>query len=97
MDRDVEKIKEVLDQVVNPQLALHGGGAEFVSYEDGLVRVSLVGSCLNCHAVDDTLKGIVEASLVDALGSEKIKGVSLVSAVSEDLLNFARRILNHEA
>ncbi|MCD6363664.1 MAG: NifU family protein [Synergistetes bacterium] len=59
-----EKVKEVLDKLVNPYLAADGGGAELVSIEeDGTVRIRLTGHCGGCPFATLTLKGMVESTI----------------------------------
>ena len=39
-----EKIEEVLERDVRPELAYHGGDVSVVSYEEGVLKVRLLGS-----------------------------------------------------
>jgi len=56
----VEKIKEVIKKEINPQLELHAGGCEFVSFDDGVVVIRLYGGCSGCPSSQITLfNGIV--------------------------------------
>ncbi len=50
-----EKIKQVIKEDINPYLDLHQGGCEFVSYEDGIVTISLHGGCSGCPSSQITL------------------------------------------
>ncbi len=59
-----EKVREVLEKLVNPYLAADGGGAELVSVEeDGTVKVRLTGHCAGCPFAALTLKGMVESAI----------------------------------
>ena len=40
-----EKIREVLETKVKPQLSEHDGGIELLGYRDGIVEVRLLGQC----------------------------------------------------
>lgn len=41
------KVNAVLDHV-RPSLEAHGGGAQLVSYEDGVVVLQVLGACKGC-------------------------------------------------
>lgn len=63
---DIEtKINEVLDRDIKPALAMHGGGVDFVSFDevDGTVRVNLTGMCNGCPHAQATISGMVEGVL----------------------------------
>ena len=55
-DEIVNKIMEVLDTKVRPAVAKDGGDIKFVSFEDGVVKVLLQGSCSGCPSSLMTLK-----------------------------------------
>jgi Fe-S cluster biogenesis protein NfuA len=57
MDKENE-IKKVIEEKINPQLALHGGACEFVKVsEEGVVTVRLSGGCAGCPSRNMTLLG----------------------------------------
>ena len=55
-DEIVSKIMEVLDTKIRPAVARDGGDIKFVSFEDGVVKVLLQGSCSGCPSSLLTLK-----------------------------------------
>ena len=55
-DEIVNKIMEVLDTKIRPAVARDGGDIKFVSFEDGVVKVLLQGSCSGCPSSLMTLK-----------------------------------------
>lgn len=55
-DETINKIKEVLDTKVRPAVARDGGDIKFRSFEKGVVRVELQGSCSGCPSSLMTLK-----------------------------------------
>lgn len=59
----VRKIIEVLDERIRPAVARDGGDIIFDSYEDGIVRLHLQGSCSSCPSSTMTLKVGVESML----------------------------------
>ena len=55
-----EKIKEVIDNEINPQLQFHSGSCELVTFIDGIVTLRLFGGCSGCPSSHITLfNGIV--------------------------------------
>ena len=59
-DETIVKIKEVLDTKVRPAVARDGGDIKFKSFDKGIVRVELQGSCSGCPSSVMTLKQGVE-------------------------------------
>ena len=55
-DETVNKIIEVLDTKIRPAVARDGGDIKFKSFENGVVRVELQGSCSGCPSSLMTLK-----------------------------------------
>ena len=54
-------IVECLEVVVRPQVQLHGGNIQFVSYQESIVTVKLEGACHGCPVSFYTLKmGVLE-------------------------------------
>ncbi len=57
------RIAEVLRTQIAPMVHKDGGDIEFLSFQDGIVRVHMVGACRSCPAATTTLKLGVEATL----------------------------------
>ena len=63
-DSDPEaKIKELLDKYVKPAVEADGGHIAFRSFTDGIVNLSLQGSCSGCPSSSITLKSGIEGLL----------------------------------
>ncbi len=60
LDKDssetIKKIKKILDSKVRPAVARDGGDIKFKSFEKGVVKVELQGSCSGCPSSVMTLK-----------------------------------------
>ena len=52
----VQKIKDVLETKVRPAVAKDGGDIQFISFNSGVVKVALKGSCSGCPSSVMTLK-----------------------------------------
>ena len=75
-DDTVNKIIEVLDTKVRPAVARDGGDIKFKSFENGVVKVELQGSCSGCPSSLMTLKQGVQNLL-----NHYVKEVNSVEAV----------------
>lgn len=64
LEEQIEQINLVIDKI-KPYLNSEGGDIEFVKFENGIVYVRMMGACLDCMMLDDTLKGGVEEMLMD--------------------------------
>ena len=89
----LERIERVLEEEVRPQLALHGGGIQSLSCEDGVYRFRLTGQCAGCPSAYLTTEAVIEETLRTSI--PELKEIVLVQGVSEDLLEQARAILRH--
>ncbi len=56
----VKQIKGILDEYIRPAVEQDGGAIGFASFNDGVVKVSLQGSCSGCPASAVTLKSGIE-------------------------------------
>jgi Fe/S biogenesis protein NfuA len=69
-----DRINYVLYNEVNPALAAHGGEVSLVEVtEDKFAVLQFGGGCQGCSAVDQTLKGGVEKTLLEQV--PQLKGV----------------------
>lgn len=59
----VIKIKNMLDTYVKPAVEMDGGAIAFKSFEEGIVKVELRGSCSGCPSSTITLKAGIENML----------------------------------
>ena len=67
----INKIKEVLDSKIRPAVARDGGDIIFKSFEDGVVKVQLKGSCSGCPSSIMTLKQGVQNLLCHYISEVK--------------------------
>lgn len=56
----VKKIKGILDEYIRPAVEQDGGAITFHSFENGVVKVLLQGSCSGCPSSTVTLKAGIE-------------------------------------
>ncbi len=56
----IKKIKTILDEYIRPAVEQDGGAITFHSFQDGIVKVVLQGSCSGCPSSTVTLKAGIE-------------------------------------
>lgn len=56
----VKKIKTILDEYIRPAVEQDGGAITYHSFQDGIVKVKLQGSCSGCPSSMITLKAGIE-------------------------------------
>jgi Fe-S cluster biogenesis protein NfuA len=57
------RIKNILDTQIRPAVAMDGGDVVFVSYEGGVVKLSMQGACGGCPSATMTLRQGIESRL----------------------------------
>ncbi len=62
-DDIIDKIKSLIDNEIRPAVAMDGGDITFESFEDGVVKLHLKGSCSGCPSSLITLKQGIQALL----------------------------------
>jgi Fe/S biogenesis protein NfuA len=62
-----QRVLRVLDDQVNPSIAMHGGHADLVAVEQGVVYVRLSGGCQGCGLASVTLSQGIEVALRDSV------------------------------
>lgn len=75
----VEEVKKILNKI-RPYLNSEGGDLDFIDYKDGVVYIRMLGACMDCGALDSTLKDGIEALLI-----ENVPDVIEVVNVTDDL------------
>ena len=75
----VEEVKKILNKI-RPYLNSEGGDLDFIDYKDGVVYIRMLGACMDCGALDSTLKDGIEALLV-----ENVPDVIELVNVTDDL------------
>ena len=91
---ELDNIQKILEEDVRPALMAHEGDVELISYESQVVKVKLHGKCSGCPSAYLTTEELIAAKIKEKM--PEVKDVVLVQEVNPELLDFARRILNHE-
>jgi len=86
-----EKIEQLIELVVRPELNRHEGDVEILSYENGILRLRMLGHCAGCPAADLTNESLIAGQLKPLV--PELKDVVLVNGVSDDLIAQARALM----
>lgn len=90
----IDKIELVLNKDVRPKLKEHFGDVQVLSYENNILKIKLIGQCSNCPSAKSTVENVIEEELIKQI--PEIQQVVLIEGVSDELLEFAKKILNHK-
>lgn len=76
-----EKEKEIIEvlEKIRPYIQRDGGDLEYVSFEEGIVTIKMLGACSDCLSLDETISMGVEALLLEEV--EGVTGVRVASAI----------------
>ena len=69
------QVKNLINKI-RPYLQYDGGDVEYVSFNEGIVYVRMIGACVGCASIDLTLKDGIEAILLEDVPG--VIGVELV-------------------
>mgnify|MGYP003290631143 CR=1 FL=1 len=69
------KVKTIINKV-RPYLQRDGGDCEYVTTNDGIVYIRMLGACVGCSSIDLTVKDGIEAILLEEV--EGVIGVEVV-------------------
>jgi Fe/S biogenesis protein NfuA len=61
------KVQDLIDTMINPAVAGHGGFVELVDVQDNRVYLQMGGGCQGCGAADVTLKSGIERLIKEEL------------------------------
>jgi len=61
------RVQKILDEMINPAVAGHGGYVELLDVKDNFVYLMLGGGCQGCGMVNVTLKHGIEATLKEEI------------------------------
>lgn len=90
----IEKIKEKIAKDIKPYLKGHGGDIEIVSLDRGILTVKLTGCCSGCPSAMLSTREFILKEMAKSF--PEIVDVCIDRQISNDMLDFAKKILQHE-
>lgn len=91
----LEKIERVLSEKVRPSLLEHEGDVQVVEFCDGVLKIRLTGTCSGCPSAKITAEELIGKVVMEEI--PEVIDVVLVNEVSPELLEFAKKLLKHQA
>ena len=61
------RVQELIDSMINPAVAGHGGFVELIDVQDNRVYLQMGGGCQGCGAADITLKAGIERMIKEEI------------------------------
>lgn len=89
-----KQIEDYIQKTITPALQSHGGDIEVLEWKDGKLVVKFVGACAGCMSSSDTFDDVVKGNLLEKF--PQIKEITLYEGVSDDLIDFAKKLLHHK-
>lgn len=89
----IKKIEEVLDRDVRPYLNSHDGDVVIIEYAKHVLKIRMTGMCSGCPSATLTTEELIASKVKAAI--PQVEDVVLVTGVSDDLIDQAKAILNH--
>ena len=89
----IERIDEVLEKKVRPALLSHEGRRADRRVRRWSLKIRLTGHCSGCPSARLTTEELIAAEVQKEI--PEVKEVVLVNEISPELLDFARKLLNH--
>lgn len=86
MDQIETQIVKILDKI-RPYLNSEGGDLEYIGFKDGIVYIRMLGACMDCIALDSTLKDGIESLLIENI-PEVIEVKNVAEGVDLDGISF---------
>ena len=62
-----ERVQTLIDDMINPAVAGHGGFVELVDVQENRVYLTMGGGCQGCGAADVTLKSGIERLILEEI------------------------------
>lgn len=59
-DEIITQIKDILETRVAPAVSHHGGFVNFISYDDGTLKLEMAGACSGCAGSTTTIRFGIE-------------------------------------
>ena len=84
-------LEQLLEELVRPALRAHNGDVALVSYQDGILRLRMLGQCAGCPAATMTNETLIEGQLKPLIPD--LKEVILVNPVDDSLMAQARALM----
>ena len=90
----LNKIQQVVSDRIRPALQGHGGDMPITSFSNGFLKFKFTGMCSNCPSAWNTTEELVKNEILSNV--PEVKDVQKEFAVSDELIDMAKKLLNHK-
>ena len=90
----LKRIEAVLEEKVRPSLLAHEGNVQVLEFENGVLKIRLTGQCSGCPSAQLTTEELIAKEIKEEV--PEVKDVVLVNEVNPELLDFSKKLLNHQ-
>lgn len=87
----MKNIEKFLKNEIGEYFKGHGGGIKVVDFTDGILKIKMLGKCSNCPSAMSEVEVFVSEEVKNKFPS--IKDVILVTDISDEMLDFAKKLL----
>ncbi|MCI8512488.1 MAG: NifU family protein, partial [Lachnospiraceae bacterium] len=70
------------------------GNVQVLEFENGVLKIRLTGQCSGCPSAQLTTEELIAKEIKEEV--PEVKDVVLVNEVNPELLDFAKKLLNHQ-
>lgn len=88
MKATIKEISDIIETKIRPGLIRHGGDLSIIDFQNGTLRIELMGTCRNCPSAHFTIEEIVKTAM-----NGLVEAVHVINSIDEELLNTARSII----
>ncbi|MGI6153230.1 MAG: NifU family protein [Christensenellaceae bacterium] len=86
--------KQEIQNYIDSHVSCQNADIEVESYKNGILNVALRGACKGCPGADDTIKELLEGTLMTEY--PEIEEVIVDQSVSDELIQFAKKLLSKD-
>lgn len=83
-----QDIEAIIERDIRPVLRLHHGDIKIIDVGEDSVKLVFTGACKTCPSAQITANDVIRDALKNT-----VKNISMVTETDEELLNFAKLIL----
>lgn len=89
-----DKILQVIEKDIRPNLHLHGGDVEILGFdeEEKLLRLKLLGQCCVCPSSIDTIENLIKHNLMVKI--KDLKEIIVETGLSNEMIEIAKKYLS---
>jgi len=87
------EIIKVMEEIIKPQLRLHGGDIEILEFneEKRHLKLRLLGQCCVCPSSIGTIDNLIKFNLKDRV--KGLENITVETGLSDEMISLAKKLL----